>query len=83
MLFRSAQQGLAVAKIVAQVLERRSRGHHYQAAALADLVDCLLGIGDDETDAKDALETDWGVDGLFSLCRVLRVGCRRNGALLT
>ena len=68
---------------MSEVLECWSCRHDHQAAALADLVDCLLGIGDDETDAKDALETDWGVDGLFSLCRVLRVGRRRTGALLT
>jgi len=65
-----AQQGIAIAKIVGQVLERRGRWNHDQAAVLANLVDRLLGIGHDEAYSKDALEMDRSVDGLFSLCKV-------------
>ena len=61
-----AEQGLAITQIVAEVLERGSRRHHDQAAVLAELVDGLLGVSDNEADAEDALEADGGADGLFS-----------------
>jgi hypothetical protein len=80
----SAQQGLAIAKIVAQVLQCRSCGHHHQSAALANLVDRFLGVGNDEAYAKNALKTGRGADGLFSLIdEIFGVRRRRTGALLT
>ena len=69
---------------MAQVLQRRSCRHHYQAPALADLVDRLLSIGDDEAYPKNALKTGRGADGLCSfLAKIFRMERRRTGALLT